>query len=950
VSRARIPASTYRLQLTPRFGFRDAARLVPYLAELGITDVYLSPIFAATIGSEHGYDTVDHNQLREELGGDEGFAELCGAARAEGLGMLLDFVPNHMGIGPANAWWMDVLENGPSSLHAAYFDVDWKPAKQALENKVLVPVLGDQYGAVLERGELRLLREGGTFLLAYFEHRFPIAPRQVPRLVGHRLPELTARLGESDPQLQELQSILTALEKLAPRSEVDPDKMAERAREKEVAKRRLAALFAASATIRDFIDENLRIFNGTAGQPRSFDLLDQLLDAQAYRLADWRVAGEEINYRRFFDINSLAAIRMEDERVFTEAHKLTFQLIAEGRITGLRIDHPDGLHSPSEYFRRLQQRAPRRPLYVIVEKILEGPEPMPESWDVDGTTGYEFLACVNGLFVDTGAKEGFESIYRRFIGEALDPVELIYRSKKLIMGSSMAGEIRMLSQRLDRISESNRRTRDFTLGQLESALVEYIACLPIYRTYVCAGGYDAPGGGAGAGALPVIDERDRRYVQATLARARRRSPAMNASVFHFLRDVLLLVDADDERREFMHKLQQVTGPVTAKAVEDTAFYVYLRLVSLNEVGGDPTLFGVAPAAFHELAKKRLHRWPGSLNTTSTHDTKRGEDTRLRIDALSEIPVEWERRLGRWRQLSTPLKTEVDGAPAPDANDELLLYQTLIGIWPEDDEAALPWTSFTDRSVKYMLKAVREAKVHTSWTAPDEAYEAATAKFVTELLGSKTFLDEMRPLARRVALAARLSSLSQVLLKVGAPGVADVYQGAELWDLSLVDPDNRRPVDFQRRRALLGELRRRLQDGDAARLQLAREVAAPSALADGRAKLLLLSESLRLRRARRALFLEGEYLPLAVEGEHAGHVVAFGRHLGVERVVCVAPRLWLSLLPQWNGGGPRWRGAVRLPDKLQGGYVDHVTGRTGTGGDRLPLSELLGDFPVALLRS
>jgi (1->4)-alpha-D-glucan 1-alpha-D-glucosylmutase len=944
VSRARIPASTYRLQLTPRFDFRQAAQLVPYLAELGITDLYLSPIFAATAGSEHGYDTVDHNRLRDELGGDEGFAELCRAMQAEGLGLLLDFVPNHMGIGPTNAWWMDVLENGPSSLYAGYFDVDWKPAKLALENKVLVPVLGDQYGAVLERGELRLQREGGTFLLAYFEHRFPLAPRQVPRLVGHRLAELTAQLGDGDPQLQELQSILTALEKLAPRSEIDPDKMAERAREKEVAKRRLAALFEASSTIRDFVDENLRIFNGTPEDPRSFDLLDQLLDAQAYRLADWRVAGEEINYRRFFDINSLAAIRMEDERVFTEAHKLTFQLLAEGKITGLRIDHPDGLHSPSEYFRRLQERAPRRPLYVVVEKILEGPEPMPESWDVDGTTGYEFLACVNGLFVDAGAKEAFESIYQRFIGERIDPVELIYRSKKLIMSSSMAGEIRMLSQRLDRISESNRRTRDFTLGQLESALVEYIACLPIYRTYVAAGGYDTRGGSS------IIDERDRRYVQATLSRARRRSPAMNASVFHFLRDVLLLVDADDERREFMHKLQQVTGPVTAKAVEDTAFYVYLRLASLNEVGGDPTLFGVTPAAFHELNKRRLSRWPGSLNTTSTHDTKRGEDTRLRIDALSEIPAEWERRLGRWRQLSTPLKTEVDGAPAPDANDELLLYQTLVGVWPDDDDAPLPWTSFTDRLVKYMVKAVREAKVHTSWTAPDEAYEAATTKFVTELLELRPFLDEVRPLARRVALAARLSSLSQVLLKVGTPGVADVYQGAELWDLSLVDPDNRRPIDFQERRTLLSELKRRLQDGDAARVQLAREVAAPSALADGRAKLLLLSEALRLRRAQRALFLEGEYLPLTVEGEHAGHLVAFGRRLGAERVVCVAPRLWLSLLPQWNGGGPRWRGAVRLPDTLQGGYVDHVTGRPRAAGATLPLAELLADFPVALLRS
>jgi (1->4)-alpha-D-glucan 1-alpha-D-glucosylmutase len=943
VNGVRRPASTYRLQLTPTFGFREAAAVVPYLAELAITDLYLSPPFAAAPSSEHGYDIVDHNQFRPELGGDEGYQLLCRAAAEHGLGQLLDFVPNHMGIGPANSWWMDVLENGPSSVHAQYFDIDWLPSKEALENKVLVPILGDQYGEVLERGELHLCRDGGAFLLAYWEHRFPIAPRQVPRILTHRLDELKQRLGESDVHLQELQSICTALDKLAPRSEVDTEKVAERAREKEVAKRRLAALCEASDEIREFVDENVRQFNGTPGDPHSFDLLDQLLDAQAYRLSYWRVAGEEINYRRFFDINSLAAIRMEDEHVFAAAHELTFRLVAEGRITGLRIDHPDGLYAPASYFRRLQEHSPRRPLYVVVEKILEGRERLPDSWNVDGTTGYEFLGCVNGLFVDPRGRQPFDEIYQRFLGERVDFAEQVYRTKKLIMDSSMAGEIRMLAHRLDRISESDRRTRDFTLGQLESALVEYVACLPIYRTYVSTGRADEP----------EVDARDRGYIEATLRRARRRSPAMNASVFRFLSEVLLLETADEERREFVRKLQQVTGPVTAKAIEDTTFYIHHRLVSLNEVGSDPTQFGVSVESFHEMSQYRLERWPGSLNATTTHDTKRGEDTRLRINALSEIPDEWGVRLERWRDLNAGFKTELDGAVMPDANDEMLIYQTLVGAWPDTGrpvtgQPARPDTGragFSERMVHYLEKAAREAKVHTSWMSPDETYESAAGRFVRGVLGHQPFLDDFCPFQRRVARAARYSSLSQVLLKVGAPGVTDVYQGAELWDLSLVDPDNRRPVDFTARRQMLRQLRQRLEQD---RRALLREVIA--GIEDGRAKLLLLSEGLRLRRADRALFLEGEYLPLAVEGEDAAHVVAFARRRNGRCLICVAPRLWLTLLARANGGAIPWRGAVRLPDGLRVRYTDHLSGGVRLPDGLLPLQELLSDFPVALLRS
>ncbi|MDB4966363.1 MAG: malto-oligosyltrehalose synthase [Myxococcales bacterium] len=929
----RHPISTYRLQITPSFSFTDAAQLVPYLKELGVTDVYISPPFSAAPGSTHGYDVVDHNVVRDELGGPEGYDTLCRAAAEAGLGQLLDFVPNHMGIGPTNPWWNEVLENGPSSVYAPYFDVEWHPIKRELANRVLVPVLGDQYGDVLERGELKLTREGGAFFVKYWDHCFPIAPRQVPLLIGHRLDSLRAELGAADVNLQELESIITALEKLAPRDEVSPEAVAERAREKEVAKRRLHSLFESCPRIAAFVDENVAIYNGTPGDARSYDLLDQLLDAQAYRLAHWRVAGEEINYRRFFDINSLAAIRMEDERVFDDTHRLVFQLIRDGKVTGLRIDHPDGLYAPSAYFRRLQEELDG--IYVVVEKILEGHEKMPASWQVDGTTGYEFLNAVNGLFVDGRNATAFSEIYQRFSGLTERWQDLVVDRKRRLMRSSMASEISMLSHRLNRLSESNRRTRDFTLSALTSALSDFVARMPIYRTYV--EGKDAAS----------IEQRDRQYIESTIRAAKRSSRELNRSLYDFLRSILLLENPTEESLEFVRKLQQVTGPVTAKAIEDTAFYVYNRLVALNEVGGDPQKFGVPVEEFHQHNLERLRDWPGSLNTTATHDTKRGEDVRLRIDALSEIPVEWEQHLLRWGQLAVSFKSDLDGEPAPDANDELLLYQTLIGTFPDDGRID---DDYRARIGQYLDKALKEAKVHSSWTNPDEAYEKATRDFADALLSSAPFLADFVPFAQRIAAAARISSLSQVALKVAAPGVPDVYQGCELWDLSLVDPDNRRPVDYAWRAKLLESLTRRLAEGPEARLALARELSEPNALVDGRAKLLLVREALRFRRDHGPLFLQGEYVPLAVEGPDAAHVIAFARQHDEERVVCIVPRLTLQLSNRGRGRGLAGVTArVRLPDGCRQTLVDVVTGRRHDAVDgALEVSAVWGDFPVGLL--
>ena len=986
----RRPASTYRLQLHAEFGFDAAAAIVPYLAELGISDLYLSPILLAAPGSRHGYDVVDHSRVNPELGGEEGFLRLASAASANGMGILLDYVPNHMGIGPQNPWWMDVLENGPSSVHAPAFDVDWTPLKAELAHKVLVPILGDQFGRVLERGELALVRDGGSFFVRYFDHVFPVAPRQVPQVLRLRLEALKEELGASDPGVQDLESICTALEKLAPRTETSPEAVAERAREKEVAKRRLAALCESSPRVRELVDENVRILNGTQGEPRSFDRLEKLLDSQAYRLAFWRVAGEEINYRRFFDVNGLAAIRMEDAHVFADAHRLVLGLLRDGKASGLRIDHPDGLHAPSAYFRRLQAsyllerarllaqasgegldaatealllerllaevdagRLPRRPLYVVVEKVLVAPEKMPDGWDVDGTTGYEFLAALNGVFVDAAAERAFDTLYARLAGAREDFREVIIEKKRLVMESSMASEMNMLAHRLSRISEMDRRTRDFTQRELTRTLVEYVSLFPVYRTYVSPRG--------------EVDDRDRRYVEETIARARRRSPVVDPSIYDFLRDVILQRYpeglSDENRREWLEfalKLQQVTGPVTAKAVEDTAFYAYVRLVSLNEVGGEPRRFGASPEELHALLAERQARYPGSLSATSTHDTKRSEDVRVRIDALSELPSAARAWVGRASRLNRAHVTRTEGIVAPDRRDEWLVYQTLLGTWPDGgiEPGAPELEAYRDRIQGYVEKALREAKVHTSWTSPSAEYEQGVHRFVERILASPPFLAELAPLAARLARAGRLSSLAQVAVKCAAPGVPDVYQGTELWDLSLVDPDNRRPIDFALRERYLAELEPLLdpaQDASETALALAGLL---EAWHDARVKMYVTVAALRLRKRAAAVFREGDYLPLAVKGAGAEHVVAAARRHGTGLVVAIVPRLVARMTSDerpWPIGEACWgETVVELPpeavdrDLVSVFSHERSRARDRDGSPCLAVAEALGVFPVAML--
>ncbi len=985
----RTPLATYRLQLNKDFQFEHARALLPYLAQLGVSDLYASPYLKAMPGSTHGYDCVDHQSLNPEIGGEAEHAALCDALAAQGLGQMLDVVPNHMGIEKGNALWMDVLENGPSSLNARTFDIDWDPVKEELRDKVLLPILGDQYGVVLERGELKLRFDGGAFFIDYYDRVLPVACRQYADVLALALPDLEKRLPEASEDFVELQSILTAIQHLPHRTETEESARIERGREKEVIKRRLRAVTERCPDIRVVIEEKVTELNGKVGNPRSFDALDALLQSFCYRLAHWRVAGEEINYRRFFDINGLAAIRVEDDAVFDRAHALVFKWIAEGKLSGLRVDHPDGLFDPNAYFLRVQQRyflvnaertyreeggdpeqwkamsdalaaqwtaeveadphSPlRRLLYVVVEKIQGGRERIPETWAVMGTTGYRFANVVSGLFVEGRNERAFTETYESFLGHSVDFRELVYEKKRLIMRVSMASEMNVLARELNRISELNRRTRDFTLNALRRGLMEFIALFPVYRTYVDGRG--------------EVDDRDVRYIEWTIARAKQRDTTTNASLYDFLRAILLKRypdHADAREREMMlrfaMKLQQLTGPVMAKGLEDTVFYLYNRLTSLNEVGGEPERFGTSVATFHLRNQERAEKWPGALLATSTHDTKRGEDVRARLAVLSELPDAWRERVTAWSKLNARFHRRVGHRPAPDKNDEYLLYQTLLGAWPAGDElSAAGFDDFRRRVREYMLKAIREAKLHTSWTNPDAEYEEAVTGFCDAVLASdhRAFLDDAAAFKRRIERPGQVNSLAQAVLKVASPGTPDLYQGAELWDLSLVDPDNRRPVDFALRRQLLDAL---ALGAAKDREQLCRALYAD--MTEGAAKLYVLTEGLRLRRRQPGLLHEGRYVPLDGIGAHQERLVAFARLEGESALIAVVPRLVTPLLER----GPTLAAAygdteVVLPEALEGGTLrDVFTGRTFTPKRRggalvLAMGELLSAFPVALLEA
>ncbi len=875
--------STYRLQFHAGFTFQDAAQIVPYLARLGITHVYASPYLQAAAGSTHGYDVVDHNRLNPELGTEQDFEAFLAALQRDGMEHLLDIVPNHVGVAThENAWWNDVLMHGPASQYAACFDIAWDDSpRPQLRGKILLPVLGAPYGQVLEKGELRVEAVASDQLPIAGDAQTHHGQRPVPLLAVRYYD----RLFPLDPRTTE---------------GIDP------------------------ATV-----------NGTPGDARSFDALHDLLERQHYRLAYWRTASDEINYRRFFDINSLAALAMKREAVFQQAHALVFRLLREDKLAGLRIDHPDGLYDPKQYFQRLQdawrqqdaarqQAADRepahkpatpRPLYVLAEKILALDEPLPTDWPIAGTSGYDALNMINGLFVDPAGEAAFTELYRAFTGFDATFDELVYEKKLLILDRALASELTRLAHQLDHLAQRHRQWRDFTLAGLREGLRQVIACFPVYRTYVDA-----------AGASPT----DRRQMARAVEAATARNPHIEPVLFQFIHDAAMQIypegaSADDQAAQlrFAGRFQQLTAPVTAKGVEDTAFYCYHRLVSLNEVGGEPARFGMQPDALHAWFAQRQRDWPKAMTTLSTHDTKRSEDVRARLNVLSELPGEWRQQVLNWQRINAPLRDQA--APAPD--EEYLLYQTLLGAWPIEPLAGPARPAFIERIQQYMTKAMREAKLRTSWTTPNEAHEAAAMRFIEQVISSQAFIDAFAPFQRRIAQLGAINSLAQTLLKLTAPGVPDTYQGTELWDLSLVDPDNRRPVDYGLRQRLVASI----------------ESASPAELMrswpDGRVKLWVTMRALHTRRERSPLFIEGGYEPLAAQGEKARHVFAFARRLGESTAVVIIPRLVSGVVAGWGNttlklpAGRGWR------EVLAGQHIDR---------DTVELASLLADLPVALL--
>jgi (1->4)-alpha-D-glucan 1-alpha-D-glucosylmutase len=880
-----VPAerrATYRLQLRPGFGFDQAAALAPYLAALGVSHLYSSPVLQAVPGSSHGYDVVDHSRVSEELGGEQGRRRLLAALRALGLGQLLDVVPNHMAIHPANRWWWDVLENGPSSRYAEAFDVDWGPPEAERADVILLPVLGGQYGRVLEAGEIRLHRHGGSFVVRYHEQAWPVAPRSTDALLA----AAAERAGS-----EELAYLAESFGRLPLPRRDDRRGFHRRHRDKEVLRRLLEQALRGRPALAEAVDAEVEAANHDALR------LHAILERQNYRLAFWRVAAQDLGYRRFFDVNSLVALRAEDERVFAETHVLVLDWLRQGEVDGLRVDHPDGLRDPEAYFRRLRESAPEA--WIVAEKILAGDERLPASWPVDGTTGYDFANRVLGLFVDPRGRAPLGRLFTEWTGQADDWPAHMSDKKRLLLREVLGSDLNRLTSLLLAVCARHPRHRDYTRPELHDALLELTAALAVYRTYVRAEGGQVSG-------------EDRRRLAAAVEGARAARPDLDPELLVFVGSVLRLEVAGALEGDLAMRFQQNSGPAMAKGVEDTAFYTFTRLLALNEVGGDPDRFGLEPDAFHAWCAETQRERPCTLLATATHDTKRGEDVRARLALLSEIPERWAEAVRAWSALGAARR----GA-AVDGGAELFFYQTLVGAWPLD----------AGRAQETMRKAAREARTHTSWQRPDEAYERALLDFVEGSLHDEAFRGAVESFVEPLVAPGRVNALAQLLLKLTAPGVPDVYQGCELWDLSLVDPDNRRPVDYDVRRRLLAAAVDATPEQVMARAD------------EGLPKLWLLRMALHLRRRLPSAFGPGEggrYAPLAAEGPRAGHVVAFRRGAGV---IAVAPRLVLTLAA--TGWGDT---RITLPP---GEWVNVLGGGASLAGE-VRMDALLERFPVALL--
>ncbi len=932
----RIPLATYRLQLQAEFTFADTAKQIEYFNKLGISDLYLSPIFRAAPGSTHGYDVADYRKINPELGGGEAFFRLTDELNARGMNVLLDFVPNHMGIqGPFNAWWRDVLECGPYSPYANFFDIHWNTDRDMLAQRVLVPILESHYGEVLEQGKLSLSYADGAFTINYADLKFPASPDSYPLILAKIL-QVDGMPPETHAALEKVVDTLANL----PFEEGDNDvaKATARAQQIEQIKRQLKELVDHTPKLRQLVEEQLVRFNGKVGDPHSFDELDRFIDHQHYRLARWKAGVHEINYRRFFAVDSLVGLRMETPNVFHESHLLLRHLLREGRVKGLRIDHIDGLWDPDEYLKNVQLLtvdenkpetvASTKPLYVLVEKILERSEDVPADWATHGTTGYEFIAQLAGVFVDPSNEHRFTKLYRKYTGDNSTYSDIVYTKKRLILDEMFANAVTNFGTELSDLVNQDRRWRDLTRHELITAVREIMACLHVYRTYRRG---------------DKMSAEDSRIVSEAVRRAGERNPRFDPQPFEFvgalLRGEYPPPEADEEYRGRLRRwvlsFQQYTGAIMAKSLEDTAFYTYCRFIALNEVGGDPSVFGGTVSQFHEANKRRLERTPQAMVTTSTHDTKLSEDVRARLYTLSELPAECEDWFGEWRQIATPFRTAIDQTTAPSPSDEYRIYQILLGVWPL--ETVDPTEAFRKRMREHVRKAVNEAKEFTSWIHPNEAYLQGCDKFLDALLTrpkGDAFLASFIPRAQRIAHLGMVNSLSQVVLKGTVPGVPDFYQGCDLWDFSLVDPDNRRPVDYAARAKLLEEVQTRTP------LELLRK------WTDGGIKLWLTQKLLQVRAAYPDVFQHGDYVELTCSGRFQHHVVAFRRAHGATSIAVIVPRT--SALLGCPPTGLVWDDTKINLGLTSGTWKDAFTGRSYAATTDLALIDILEELPAAIL--
>jgi len=876
----RTPTSTYRLQLHKGFTFDDAAAIAQYMYDLGISHVYSSPYLQAAPGSMHGYDVVDHQRVNQELGGREAHERFSKRLGENGLGQVLDIVPNHMSLGQENRFWWDVLENGLASRYASFFDIDWQPQEERLRDKVLVPILADQYGRVLQDGGIRVTRNFDVFHVEAGGQSLPVTPNSLPAILNR-----AAEYSKSDT----LSFLSASFGRLPVPDASDRRAVLARHRDKGVLWKLLKRLCAEEPIVCEAIDRSIAETNA------NLDALDDLLNQQYYRLAYWKTADQQLGYRRFFDVNTLIGLRMEREHVFEETHALLIDWLRRGVLDGVRVDHPDGLRDPLEYFHRLRQHVPDG--WIIGEKILEPGEYLRESWPIDGTSGYDFLNVAAGVLVNPAGMAELNKIYGEFTGEPTHFPSIAHDKKISVMDQALGSDVNRLTSIFVEICESNRNQRDFTRIEIQRALREIAACFAIYRTYV----------------VPDRDEitdEDRFYIEQAITCAKDNRTDVDPTLFDFIRDVLTLQVRGRKETEFVLRFQQFTSPVMAKGVEDTAFYCYDRLIALNEVGADPAKDGTSVADFHAYNAKMQATHPMTMTTLSTHDTKRADDVRARLVVLSEIPREFRQTLRRWSRLNSKLRTEA----LPDRNTEYFYYQTLIGAWPITP----------DRLHAYMQKATREAKQRTSWTANNKEFEDALNRFIDDSLANAPFVADLEQMVARVRDAGRTNSLAQTLMKHTAPGVPDLYQGSELWDLSLVDPDNRRPVDYQLRRSLLDEMKS---------LPLTRILERAD---DGLPKMWTIFRALHLRKEHPQWFgADAAYEPLEVSGRRREHAIAYlrGGH-----TITVVPRLTLALDRAWGDT------SIALPE---GVWTNRLTGEEIPGG-ALRMDRLLQQFPVALL--